>query len=36
VNYLTNVFQPAVAAAAERIFETAEQSTPKQMSATAR
>jgi hypothetical protein len=36
VNYLTNVFQPAVIDAAERIFQTAEQSMPRQKSATAR
>lgn len=36
VNYLTNVFQPAVASAAERIFAEAEQKLPKQKSATAR
>jgi UDP-GlcNAc:undecaprenyl-phosphate GlcNAc-1-phosphate transferase len=36
MNYLTTVFQPAVAAAAARIFETAEQSVPRQMSASAR
>ncbi len=36
VNYLTNVFQPAVTAAAERIFESAAESLPRQMSATAR
>ncbi len=36
VNYLTNVFRPAVTEAAARIFRAAEQSMPRQMSATAR
>lgn len=36
VNYLTNVFQPAVAAAAERIFAEVEQTMPRRRSATAR
>ncbi len=36
INYLTNVFHPAVARAAARVFENAEQSMPRQMSATAR
>jgi UDP-GlcNAc:undecaprenyl-phosphate/decaprenyl-phosphate GlcNAc-1-phosphate transferase len=36
VNYLTNVFQPAVAEAAVRIFETAEQSMARKMTAAAR
>lgn len=36
VNYLTNVFQPAVTDAAVRIFQSAEQSIPRKMTATAR
>jgi UDP-GlcNAc:undecaprenyl-phosphate GlcNAc-1-phosphate transferase len=36
VNYLTTVFQPAVARAAERVFADAEQSLPRQMAASAR
>jgi hypothetical protein len=36
VNYLTTVFQPAVARSAERIFETAAESTPKHLAATAK
>jgi UDP-GlcNAc:undecaprenyl-phosphate/decaprenyl-phosphate GlcNAc-1-phosphate transferase len=36
VNYLTNVFQPAVTDAAVRIFQTAEQSMPRKMTAAAR
>ncbi len=35
VNYLTTVFQPAVARSAERIFETAAESTPRHLAATA-
>jgi len=36
VNYLTNVFQPALAHAAERVFAHAEQSIPRRRAATAR
>jgi hypothetical protein len=36
VSYLTNVFQPAIAQAAGRIFAHAEQSMPRQRAATAR
>jgi UDP-GlcNAc:undecaprenyl-phosphate/decaprenyl-phosphate GlcNAc-1-phosphate transferase len=36
VSYLTNVFQPAMARAAQRIFAHAEQSMPRQRAATAR
>lgn len=36
VNYLTNVFRPAVTDAATRIFQAAEKSMPRQKSATAR
>jgi UDP-GlcNAc:undecaprenyl-phosphate GlcNAc-1-phosphate transferase len=36
VNYLTNVFQPALAHATERIFAHAEQSIPRRRAATAR
>jgi len=36
INYLTNVFHPAVAQAAERVFENAEQLMPRQMAATGR
>jgi UDP-GlcNAc:undecaprenyl-phosphate GlcNAc-1-phosphate transferase len=35
VNYLTTVFQPAVARAAERIFVAARESTPKHLAASA-
>ena len=36
VNYLTSVFQPAVARSAERIFQTSAQSPPRQLAATAK
>jgi len=36
VNYLTNVFQPALASAAQRVFDHAERSTSQQRAATAR
>lgn len=36
VSYLTSAFQPAIAQAAERIFDHAEQSMPRQRAATAR
>ena len=36
VNYLTTVFQPAVARSAERIFETAAESTPRHLAAGAK
>ena len=36
VSYLTSTFQPAIAQAAERIFDHAEQSMPRQRAATAR
>ncbi len=36
VSYLTNVFQPAIAQAAQRIFAHADQSRPRQRAATAR
>jgi UDP-GlcNAc:undecaprenyl-phosphate GlcNAc-1-phosphate transferase len=36
VSYLTNVFQPAIARAAQRVFDHAEQSMPRQRAATAR
>jgi hypothetical protein len=36
VSYLTGAFQPAIAQAAERIFNHAEQSIPRQRAATAR
>jgi len=35
VNYLTNVFQPAVAHAVERVFDRAKDTMPRQMSASA-
>jgi hypothetical protein len=35
VNYLTSVFQPALARAAERIFTAAAQSAPREFAATA-
>jgi len=35
VNYLTTVFQPALARAAERIFAAAEESSPRHLAATA-
>ncbi len=36
INYLTDVFHPAVSNAATRVFANAEQSMPRQMAATAR
>lgn len=36
INYLTDVFHPAVSNAAARVFANAEQSRPRQMAATAR
>jgi UDP-GlcNAc:undecaprenyl-phosphate GlcNAc-1-phosphate transferase len=36
INYLTDVFHPAVSSAAARVFANAEQSMPQQMAATAR
>lgn len=36
INYLTNVFHPAMAQAVERVFENAERSMPRQMAATGR
>jgi hypothetical protein len=35
VNYLTTVFQPALARAAERIFDDAAESSPRHLAATA-